>query len=294
MTDIDANQTSLRASLQTSLAAAGLGAGAAQALAQLALPAIAIQSTPQANASATALGTSRLGGAPDLPAGATWPEYQGMPLSFIAQVRLEEVAPYDVGHLLPPAGMVWFFYDAQQQTFGDDPRSRGAWQVTYAPTSAGLQPAAFPAALPTQARFSPCALTFSTVLSLPQDPSAEQPPVALSGPDQKAYETFLASYPVPTPHGAPQDQLLGYPTTLQDDMRMECQLAAHGLPVDGSAPATASLASGAPNWQLLFQVDSDTRAGMRWADAGMLYYWIERDALRARSFGNTWVVLQSD
>jgi hypothetical protein len=33
---------------------------------------------------------------------------------------------------------------------------------------------------------------------------------------------------------------------------------------------------------------------MRWANNGMLYYWIEQDALSARRFDGTWLVLQSE
>lgn len=278
--------------IATALTAEGLAAPLAHELAALALPAIFAQSTPLTGTPSA--GGSRLGGAPDLPPGTSWPTHTGAPLAFIAQIRLEEVAPYDVAHLLPSNGMLWFFYDAQQQTYGDDPASRGAWQVIYAPSAEGLQATPLPDALPPEARYTACALTFSTILTLPQDPSAERPGVPLSGPDQEKYEAVLASYPQPAHHSEPRHQLLGYPDTLQDDMRMECQLAAHGLPVDGSDPRTAALAPGAANWQLLFQVDSDAQAGMRWADAGMLYYWIERDALRQHQFEATWVVLQSD
>lgn len=290
MSDTATDTTALHAALTR----AGLSLAAVQAITSLARPAVAVHSMPSLVLGGSSVGTSRLGGAPDLPTDAAWPAYQGTPLAFIAQIRLEDVAPYDAEHLLPTEGMLWFFYDARQQTFGDDPNSRGAWQVRYAPSSAGLQPVGFPEGMLPQARFNVCALTFSTVLSLPQDPKAEQPGLLLTTQDRTNYEAFLASYPVPTQRGTPQNQLLGYPTTLQDDMRMECQLASHGLPVDGSAPETVTLAPGVANWQLLFQVDSDARAGMRWADAGMLYYWIERDALRTRSFDATWVVLQSD
>jgi uncharacterized protein YwqG len=47
-------------------------------------------------------------------------------------------------------------------------------------------------------------------------------------------------------------------------------------------------------WRLLVQLDSDGNAARRWADAGMLYFWIERAALATRRFANMWVVLQSD
>ena len=33
---------------------------------------------------------------------------------------------------------------------------------------------------------------------------------------------------------------------------------------------------------------------MQWASSGMLYYWIEADALKAAHFDNTWLILQSE
>jgi uncharacterized protein YwqG len=54
------------------------------------------------------------------------------------------------------------------------------------------------------------------------------------------------------------------------------------------------LSKGQLDWQLLFQVDSDDQAGMRWGDAGMLYYWIRKADLKKEDFSNAWLVLQSD
>ena len=34
------------------------------------------------------------------------------------------------------------------------------------------------------------------------------------------------------------------------------------------------------------------RAGMMWADAGMLYYWIRDDDLAAQRFDRAWCVMQ--
>jgi uncharacterized protein YwqG len=48
------------------------------------------------------------------------------------------------------------------------------------------------------------------------------------------------------------------------------------------------------SWQLLLQVDSDDRAGMRWASYGMIYDWITDRALKERQFNRTWMILQSD
>jgi uncharacterized protein YwqG len=248
---------------------------------------------PQASIPA---GTSQLGGQPDLPPGLAWPAKQGAPLSFVAQIRLEDAHPYDTAHLLPPTGLLSFFYDAKQTTYGTDPSDRSGFHVFYlSGNRADLQRQPFPTALPASARFAPRAVTFSTALTMSQTPALEIPGLAWSADQQQQYEAALAALPRPQ-QPAPQHQLLGFPNTLQDDMRIECQLASHGVSMDNAAtdPQTPTLSPGASNWILLLQIDSDEQAGMRWQSAGMLYYWIERDALRQGRFDDTWVVLQSD
>ncbi len=50
-------------------------------------------------------GISRLGGLPDVPEGWQWPEG----LMFLGQINLEEIAPHDHNHQLPPHGLLLFF-----------------------------------------------------------------------------------------------------------------------------------------------------------------------------------------
>jgi len=281
-----------RADTLAMLVAAGLGRVAGD-LDRLMQPSIRMTSRAVAETSLS-VGVSRLGGSPDLAPDVPWPEWRDVPLAFVAQIRLEEVQPYDVGHLLPPSGMLSFFYDARQQTFGDDPAGRGSWRVLYDASGPGhLQRRPAPAALPSVGRFTACAVTFAGEFTLPQEPGLEIPDLDWTPDELKRYEAVLAMYPSQADQAAIRHRLLGHPDTLQDDMRLECQLAAYGVK-DPDDPRAAQLARGALNWQLLLQVDSDEHAGMRWGDAGMIYYWIEREALAARRFDNAWLVLQSD
>lgn len=55
------------------------------------------------------IGASRLGGAPDLPEALPWPADEQGPLPFIAQFDLAVLAPLDLGHQLPPHGLLSFF-----------------------------------------------------------------------------------------------------------------------------------------------------------------------------------------
>src|SRR5262245_38857058 len=116
--------------LQASLVAAGLPQ-LVPAISVIARPSLRLGGTPVQEARLPG-GASKLGGLPDLPVGWQWPEWKGLPQSFIAQIRLAEVQRFrqeGIGEGLPITGLLWFFYDAQQETYGDQPEDRGGWSV---------------------------------------------------------------------------------------------------------------------------------------------------------------------
>ena len=276
----------------TALQAAGLTRVASD-LPALMRNSIRLTSAPT-NESALAIGASKLGGEPDLPPGTAWPIGKGAPLAFIAQIRLADAHPYDTDGVLPASGLLSFFYDAQQQTFGADPADRGGWAVLFFDGDSALYSRqAPPAGLPQAARYTACALTCSSEVTLAQDPTLEIANASWTPDEIKSYETFLATFPPQADRSLPRHRLLGNPDTIQDDMRLECALAANGV-TDLNDPRAAALKPHAMHWRLLLQIDSDDKAAMQWADAGMIYYWIEQDALAARQFDKTWLVLQSD
>jgi uncharacterized protein YwqG len=259
----------------------------------LAQPSIRLYTTA-VDESTLSIGTSKIGGLPDLPSGISWPTYKDLPQSFIAQIRLDDVRQYDVDKVLPEQGMLWFFYDAQQETFGADPADRGGWQVFFSDdTHPSLQHTSAPTKLPADSQFHACSLRITSEITLSQQPKLEIPNFDWTKEEQQKYEQLLSTFPDSADRALPHNRLLGNPDTIQDDMRSQCQLVSHGV-TDENDPRAAELSSGAKNWHLLFQVDSDEHAGMRWADNGLLYYWIEQADLAARRFDATWLVLQSE
>ncbi len=239
------------------------------------------------------IGASRFGGVPDVPPGFSWPEWKGLPQSFIAQINLDDVHQYDTNGVLPQSGMLWFFYDAQQETYGADPADLGGWRVILSDNYSGLQRTPAPANLPAASQFKACSTSFASEITFSQQPKLEIPDFDWTDDEQQKYETLLSTFPNPADHAALHNRLLGNPETIQDDMRLECQLASHGV-TDINDPRAAELSKGAKNWQLLLQIDTDERIGMRWASTGMIYYWITGSDLQAHRFDHTWLVLQSD
>jgi len=249
--------------------------------------------TTAVDESSLVIGASKLGGVPDVPPDFVWPEWKGFPQSFIAQIHLEDVHPYDADAVLPERGMLWFFYDAQQQTFGADPADKGGWSVLFAEQPANLQRATVPANLPTTSQFQACTLSFSSEITLSLQPHLELLNFDWTDEEQQKYETFIATFPTPEDRATIHNRLLGNPETLQDDMRLQCQYASNGV-TDESDPKADELAKDTLEWQLLFQIDSDEHAGMCWANTGLLYYWLKKADFQTRQFAASWLVLQSE
>ncbi len=281
---------------RTTIAAALQQAGLqrlAGSLDQLTRSSIRVSTNPSYE-QAIALGQTKFGGMPDLPAASPWPDLNGAPMQFVAQIQLADAQPFDMAHLLPEQGLLAFFYDATQQTFGADPHDHAGFRVLYfeQPVSA-LQRTDQPANLAPAGRSRVCSAGFSQELTLTLQPNLEISSLQWSDDDQRSYDTALQQLTGSQRH--PIHRLLGFPDTIQDDMRLECQLAASGVADPSAAPErVAALSSGANDWLLLLQVDSDPAVGMQWANAGMLYFWIRREDLIARRFDQAWVVLQSE
>ena len=75
------------------------------------------------------LNKSKIGGKPYLPKDFVWPYYQELPLSFLAQINLEEVKALDKDNLLPDKGMLYFFYELETEEWGFKPENKGCSKV---------------------------------------------------------------------------------------------------------------------------------------------------------------------
>jgi uncharacterized protein YwqG len=259
-------------------------------------------------------GESRLGGCPYLPASLQWPRYLGSTweidsvtsqplrtapkevcLQFIAQLRLEDLP--EIGQsLLPKHGSLCFFYDAEGQPWGHDPAENGGWRVLYFDEPAHRlfrteQP------VPSKASVFPtCQLSFAVEWTLPDygvradDTHDEQWRETLEelaqdlrgGNDLECFE--------------PMHRFLGHAQDIQNDMRLDCELASRGFQsavAVNEAERARVLPAGAADWRLLLQVDTDDDGpGWMWGDCGRLYYWMREQDLRQKHFDAARLVLQ--
>ncbi len=253
--------------------------------------AVSIRLTAASASHDVKLGSSKLGGTPDLPEGTMWPQCNGVPMALLAQLRLQDLNPYDTDGWLPKSGILYFFYEAKDQVWGFDPKDRGHWSVIYHDGDLEkLRPTKPPAGLPEECRFQPCELGFHNEITLPSWDSQEVDRLKLSEKEGDTYINLLDAG-VGSSH-----RMFGHPDQVQGDMTLECQLVSHGIstgsPEGFADPRRAALEKGADDWKLLLQVDSDAELGTMWGDSGRIYFWIRDQDLKKRDFSNVWLVLQ--
>jgi len=259
----------------------------AETLERLLKPAIRIWHAP--SETPAPIGASKLGGDPDLPPDFLWPEWNGTPLGFLAQFRLDELAPYDIENLLPPRGMLYFFYEAQEQPWGNYLEDEGGWRVFYyAGDASDLKRTPPPDNIPEYSRFREVPVRFEQRYMLPFD-GGELETLApeLGELNDAVWEPYidLAYQLAKIEEDQPKHWLFGYHAPIQNYERIQALKMLTDLSwVDAGAQAEELV--------LLLHLDTDYTVGMEWGDAGTLYFWIHQDDLAAQRFDKVWMILQ--
>ena len=264
----------------------------AQQIAALTQDCIRLKAAP-AEESEIALGASKLGGNPDVPSGFEWPEWQGVNLAFIAQINLAEIPQTTQTNMLPKTGLLSFFYDPDQNTWGFDPKDRGSWRSYYFSLD-NLERMTTPSynSEYMDDPYPGCRVDYELTNYYPDpfDDAIKELQFTESELD-RYWEFYEDVYKMSCNH-----QLLGRPDVIQNPMELECELASNGI-YTGDTAWTKRLdlfmhKRRAKNWRLLLQIDTDDDANMMWGDGGMLYYWIKEEDLIQRNFSETWMILQ--
>jgi uncharacterized protein YwqG len=237
---------------------------------------------------------SKIGGLPALPANVAWPEWNGEPMAFLCQLCLEEIADGTDRMGLPQSGVLFFFYDQEQATWGFDPKDKGSWQVIYSDQSiAGIPESEAPEGLDEDYIYREKRIAFVPARTYPDYQDERINKLGLDDLQGDRYiELCHGVY-----QGGPAHQMFGHPSPVQgNDMDLECQLASNGLFCGDSSgyedPRAQQLEASRSEWKLLLQLDSDDDTYMMWGDCGRLYFWIRQDDLAAKRFENCWMVLQ--
>ncbi len=245
-------------------------------------PAIALTATRTEDAQ-IAVGASKFGGAPDVPIDFEWPMWNGKPLGFLAQINLEEVAPFDVEGLLPKSGLLSFFYDLKEQPWGRAEERQG-WRVFFSETKSLFRNS-------TKEGLNAASIALSSSFTIPDDFECF-PELGLTIDDCIRNNDWtlldeLAKF-IPTL----TNQMLGHARTVQRHPGTEVESSWLDFQNHGAAVDWEIIKAEADKWILLFQMDSESNVDAMWGDCGTIYFMILPEDLAARNFSNVWFTLQ--
>jgi uncharacterized protein YwqG len=210
-----------------------------------------------------AIGSSKMGGVPDLPNTFEYPTYKENPLRFIAQFNLSDLQNVGMDHTLPKTGMLYFF--SIENYFEEDVDPTKAGRVLYY----DIPVEQLRRADEIQAKYNQCAITFELTYKLPE----------LFIEDEADSDRFLQLLEELIPDNYDNHQMFGEPFSVQGEVLDE---TGQYMGIDPQ------------HMTLLFQIDSDTKnCNMMWGDLGMLYFCIGNEDLKNRHFENTCCVLQT-
>lgn len=234
---------------------------------------------------------SRFGGQPFAPKDLDWPiSPMGVPLHFLCQIALKDLNSFEAARPLPETGSLLFFYDAESQPWGFDPAEQGSWRVLYFPENENFCSHDFPLSLSQEWLPDERAIVCTQEMTYPSLEADEFEGIRLSDEQADQYTEYVeAAY-----GRQPRHRLLGHPQLIQNDWRLECQLASNGIycgDASGySSERAARLSSAAGDWQLLLQIDSEE--DLMWGDNGCIYFCINKKDLERRRFDKVWLILQ--
>lgn len=253
------------------------------------------------------VGTSRIGGLPDLPSDWKWPGrdlldeeaarhfkdpedphhlYQSIP--FLAQINLAELPA--IGSDLPNQGILYFFVDLMETPGGSSNDDlQGARVLYFDGAVSALAPMKPPPDLSDLHLAAPQSVAFTVEMT----PAALgwEDRASLSEEDWDEMDRLSEGLIGPEEHGA--SRILGHEQLLQEPMQVECELLRRGIigQVD-EMDVPQEVKRSAEDWILLLQLDQhEVTPDMN--DSGRMYYWIRRQDLADRRFDQAIGIMQS-
>jgi uncharacterized protein YwqG len=255
-------------------------------LAQLKLPALHISQ------SGATYDFCKFGGPPTVPQEFEWPTWNGKSLAFLLQLRLSDINKDGYLPYLPTSGLLYVFYDEEEQPWGFDPKDKGSWRVMFFEETDVLKTRRYPKDLET--RYKERYVGARQIVTYP--PEEDSRLAELIGDDEEA-ESNYHDLRISVYGGELCHHLGGYADPIQSaDMDLECQLVSNGLYCGDETgykhKRAKELGKARDEWILLLEIDSDDEVEMMWGDCGSLYFWIRKSDLAAKNFDNVWMILQ--
>ncbi len=259
---------------------------------------------------APALGTSRLGGWPDLPEDIAWPTWERRPMGFLAQINLAEVNDVQPDIRLPKEGLLLFFLGCSDDTYESDELNREAymldlmlgvsseqkagWKVIYAKPDMTLQRTVYKGDILPEV-FQPCLLRIMKGgMPLPHETTAAYDCLDLNQDERDNFNEVLDLIS----EEYAENQLGGYSHLVQfTPPEFFCALASSGNDPyshpEKNTDELKLLTEQASEWGLLLQLTSDENPGFLWGDGGHFYFYGNRKEMEVGNFDSTWVYFEN-
>lgn len=255
------------------------------------------------------LNKSKIGGKPYLPKDFVWPYYQELPLSFLAQINLEEVKSLDKDNLLPNKGMLYFFYELKTEEWGYELKNKGCAKVFYYEDTSNFELIDFPEDMEDYYKIPEFKVNFKSNISLPSyedfdnlnedEKILEKYKIHKNFKDfeDKLFDEYSEIYDEYMESIESHTKLLGYPDIIQNSMEEECAAVTRGFNMGGidyPKKYKEEIKKASKDWILLFQMDTveSDNYELIFGDCGHIYFWIKKDDLANKNFDNVWLILQ--
>lgn len=219
-----------------------------------------------------AVGRARLGGMPDLPDGIAWPTFAKKHLTFLAQIRLEDLPEHDLD--LPGEGMLYFFLGSNENA------GNVQVKVIYIKKAEKLVAGRLPEKYRPmyedegyQYLESPQRVAFESGISIPENSDPLVSALKLTESENEAYYNLKVEWKQQISRS---HKLLGH-----------FQYGLHDPRQKGAAKGAKKI------WRCLAEIRSDDRAGFCFWDRGKLILFIDESALVEENFSDVRAVIET-
>lgn len=224
------------------------------------------------------LGSSKIGGRPDVPNGFTWPKSKkNKYFSFICQLNCKDFVNYKLEDI-PRDGILYFFYPSCIVFGGIDPLGTEAL-VFYVSNTDNLVRLDAPDDMDKNWIYSACKVHTKMELTLPPSESSIIQSLGIKFFSDKYWsynEFYSIFYQKWVARDLYSNRFLGHPDQMQEDLQFYSSKIWNNMNEEKSDPI---------EWRLLLQIDSEyEKTGMMWGDSGKLYFMIRSKDLKKNAF----------
>lgn len=235
------------------------------------------------------VGTSKIGGTPDLPSVLAWPTFEGKSMLFFAQINLAEISSYHRNEYLPKNGIIYFFayFPEPENEFGaayEFLKDKKEYKILfYDGEISELKNTTFPDDIIPDYQFPSSQTSFRTFFQLP--PSMETGIIessTLSERDKESIQQYNDQF-----SDGLIDQVLGIPTPLQYGADFDLAVSYLNLDYSEYEKRKAEIDKIRPDFINLLSLPIFDRIG-----DSQMYFGIQNDDLKNKRFDKAILILQ--